>query len=184
MGIFNKVNEYLQSVKANSDADRSLVRNASKDSSSNSKGATIVEYPCDQLIKIIEGFVDKYRDPSIDGYIKFLISFYSIFSLKKISNDFQTLEQYDRTDQLREYLKEIGVNIYDLTRYKREILECCIDFEKPNHTPDYSNCISLQMIEFCIKQLDALIPKESTVRIPYCTIPSYALYNEKGYKLS
>ena len=62
MGIFNKVNEYLQSVKANSDADRSLVRNASKDSSSNSKGATIVEYPCDQLIKIIEGFVDKYRE--------------------------------------------------------------------------------------------------------------------------
>lgn len=184
MGIFNKVNEYLQSVKANSDADRSLVRNASKDSSSNSKGATIVEYSCDQLIKIIEGFVDKYRDPSIDGYIKFLISFYSIFSLKKISNDFQTLEQYDRTDQLREYLKEIGVNIYDLTRYKREILECCIDFEKPNHTPDYSNCISLQIIEFCIKQLDALIPKESTVRIPYCTIPSYALYNEKGYKFT
>lgn len=182
MGIFNKVNEYLQSVKANSDADRSLVRNASKDSSSNSKGATIVEYSCDQLIKIIEGFVDKYRDPSIDGYIKFLISFYSIFSLKKISNDFQTLEQYDRTDQLREYLKEIGVNIYDLTRYKREILECCIDFEKPNHTPDYSNCISLQIMEFCIKQLDALIPQGSSVRIPYCTIPSYALYNGKGYK--
>lgn len=148
---------------------------------SDNKGAIVKEYSIDELTKIIDGFVDRYSDPSIDGYIKFLVSFYSMFSLKNISEEYHTLRLYDRTDQLREYFKGIDANIYDLKQYKKEILKQCIDFDKPNHTPDYSNCISLQIMEFCIKQLDVLIPEKSKVRIPYCTIPSYILYNQKGY---
>lgn len=181
MDIFDKAKEKWQSIKTNVEADRSLENCTAKDSGSNNKSSTFVEYSSDELNKIIEGFVDKYSDPSIDGYIKFLISFYSISSLKNVSDEFHTLKQYDRTDQLREYLKGIAVNINDLKQYKREILECCIDFEKPNHTPDYNNCVSLQIMEFCIKQLEVLIPEKSKIRIPYCTIPSYILFNRNNY---
>ena len=132
--------------------------------------------------KITDEFA-KRCDSSLDGFIRFLISFYSKCEKKNLSNKYPSIKSFDRTDEFDKYLEHKQISFEELKHYKKEILRCCIDFDNPLHTaPDYSNCLSLKIMEFCIKQLDSYISKGSNVRIPFCTIPSYALFNVANYK--
>ena len=144
-----------------------------KDENTNDKSESgIDEYREFNIVEIVSSFSERI-EARIDPYMAFVVSYLGKRNKKQYKDLPLEMQRWEFISETPEEDKD------------KEILYYCFDYNnKDVKTYEYKNYIlDKNLVEFCMKQFEKNISERSSIRIPQCTIPTLALYNNNYYNL-